>query len=109
MVKPTVKGGKTAKAVKFTKESRAQEQEKMFKAFTKAGKFQDKVLLATANKWAEKYSFDGDIEFSRVSDTGKSVHIKVNGKEATSKYCLVGTMEKPSLISGKAIAMASRR
>jgi len=101
MVRPNinVKGGKKKNSLKVD----------LLKKFLSDKKFREKTLLNTANRWAQKYRFNGDITYSRLSDTKKSVHIKVDGKEAKSKYVVMGTVENPMLISGKAIAMATRR
>ena len=72
-------------------------------------KFQEKAVLNTANRWAKKYGFDKDLTLKGVSDTGKSFKLAVDGKELQSKYVLTGTPQKPFLISGKGIYMASKR
>lgn len=68
--------------------------------------FRTQVLQSTADKWAKEYQFNSDLTFSKVSETGKSIYLAVDGKQTTSKYVLVGTVKSPKLISGKAISRA---
>jgi hypothetical protein len=70
--------------------------------------FRTKVLQETANRWAKDYKFNGDLSFCKVSETGKSIYLAVDGKQTTSKYVLLGSVKSPKLISGKAIYMANR-
>lgn len=105
MVKPNIKG--KVSAVKGI--SMQDRRETMFNKMATDKKFQESALLNTANRWATKYSFSGDLTYKGVSETKKSFKLAVDGKELQSKYVLTGTVQKPFLISGRAIAMASRK
>lgn len=91
MVRPTIKGTVPTKhkAIGTTDNINKFKVDKQFR---------EKVLLNTANKWAERNGFKGDITFKRVSETGKSFKIAVDGKELKRSYCITaGT--NPRLIS----------
>ena len=62
---------------------------------------EEKLLQNTANRWAEKYGFKGDLTIVSKNPTG-SYNLAVNGKPLTTKYVNTGKV----LISGKAIARA---
>ncbi len=98
MVKPTIKGVVSKKAVKTVDKATILSSLKTNKTL------QDKYLLNTANRWSKKYNFNGDLTFKGISDTGKSVLLAVDGKILKSKYLLSGSKEKPFFLSGRAIA-----
>ncbi len=66
---------------------------------------QQKALQNTANKWAKKSGFKGDLSLLGVSETGKSFHLSVDGKpqinpytQKNKKYAIVGTKESPMFV-----------
>jgi hypothetical protein len=84
MVKPNVKVSAKGKVVKAKP------------------KLNDEQLLQnTANRWATKYGFVGDLTIVSKNPTG-SYNLAVNGQPLTTKYVNTGSV----LISGKAIARA---
>ena len=67
-----------------------------------------KALQNTANKWADKYNFSGDLTVKGLAESGKSVLLAVDGKVAKSKYLVTGTRDNPSFLSSKALFFAKR-
>jgi hypothetical protein len=104
MVKPTIKSEKAVKGKKAGYDRSA-----LIEKMKTNKEYRNKVLLNTANKWAKRNGFNGDLTFAGVSDTGKSFHIAVDGHKLTAKYVLVGNGDKATLISGRAIAFAGRQ
>ena len=98
MVRPTVmvtgvtKSG-TKKSIKTTNSDLAQKM-------LSDSKFRDKVLLNTANRWAKKYKFEGDLTLGSINkESGKSFKLKVNNTETKKFYSFCGKGTGTFLIS----------
>lgn len=75
----------------------------LIEALKKDKKLQERALQNTANKWAKKYGFNGDLTLSRIAESGKSVYLAVDGKETKRKYVAVGNIQSPKFVSSMAL------
>ncbi len=97
MVRPTVcvtgvTKSETKKSVKATNSDLA-------KKMLGNAEFKNKVLLNTANRWAKKYQFSGNLELGSINESGKSFKLKVDSKETKKFYSFCGKGAKTFMIS----------